>query len=185
MLAGFGTMARFPTLEERSERAFRGYMELLEAADWLRAELRLPLELFEVTMGEFRLLYLLHREGALPITEISRRRRSEWNSTVELIGRLEGRGWVRRAVATLPPVEWKRAHLAKSRRNEERRGRRMGVVGTNGGREAVRPAHAAPAHEVRPRAVGGARCAGTGFALSDLPQAAHGKSGEVLRGDQA
>ncbi|MGA9937952.1 MAG: hypothetical protein WBP92_06885, partial [Candidatus Acidiferrales bacterium] len=82
-------MARFPTLEERSERAFRGYMELLEAADWLRAELRLPLELFEVTMGEFRLLYLLHREGALPITEISRRRRSEWNSTVELIGRLE------------------------------------------------------------------------------------------------
>ena len=132
-------MARFPTLEERSERAFRGYMELLEAADWLRAELRLPLELFEVTMGEFRLLYLLHREGALPITEISRRRRSEWNSTVELIGRLEVRGWVRRAVATLPPVEWKRAHLAKSRRNEERRGRRMGVVGlTAEGKRFVR-----------------------------------------------
>ena len=122
-------MARFPTLEERSERAFRGYMELLEAADWLRAELRLPLELFEVTMGEFRLLYLLHREGALPITEISRRRRSEWNSTVELIGRLEVRGWVRRAVATLPPVEWKRAHLAKSRRDEKRGGRRLTVVG--------------------------------------------------------
>jgi DNA-binding MarR family transcriptional regulator len=114
-------------------------MELMEAADWLRAELRLPLELFEVTMGEFRLLYLLHREGALPITEVSRRRRSEWNSTVELIGRLEARGWVRRAVATLPPVEWKRAHLAKSRRNEERRGRRLGVVGlTAEGKRFVR-----------------------------------------------
>jgi MarR family transcriptional regulator, 2-MHQ and catechol-resistance regulon repressor len=143
-------MARFPTLEERSERAFRGYMELLEAADWLRAELRLPLESFEVTMGEFRLLYLLHREGALPIAEVSRRRRSEWHNMIDLIARLEARGWVRRAVVRLPPVEWKRAHLAKSRRNEERRGRRLTVVGlTPEGKRFVRrmlPRHSKYVH---------------------------------------
>jgi DNA-binding MarR family transcriptional regulator len=122
-------MTRFPTLEERRERAFRGYMELLEAADWLRAELRLPLEAFEVTMGEFRLLYLLHSEGALPIADVSRRRRSEHHNMVGLIARLEARGWMRRGVVTLPAAEWERLHLARSRRNEERRGRRMTVVG--------------------------------------------------------
>jgi DNA-binding MarR family transcriptional regulator len=122
-------MAKYPTSEERSERAFRGYIELLEAADWLRSELRLPLEAFEVTMGEFRLLYLLHREGALPITEASRRRRSDHHNMVQLIARLEARGWMRRGVVTLPAAEWERLHLARSRRDEKRGGRRLTVVG--------------------------------------------------------
>ncbi len=122
-------MARFPTREERSERAFRGYMELLEAADWLKGELRLPLEQFDVTIREFQLLHLLHREGALPIVEVGRRRRSKRHNMADLIARLERRGWLRRAVVTLPPVGWDQAHLAKSKRNEERRGRRLTVVG--------------------------------------------------------
>ncbi len=143
-------MTRFPTREERSDRAFRGYMELLEAANWLRAELRLPLEAFEVTMREFQLLYLLHREGALPVAEVGRRQRSEHHNMVHLIARLEARGWLRRAVVRLPPVEWKRAHLAKSKRNEERRGRRMTVVGMSAeGKRLVRrmlPRHSKYVH---------------------------------------
>jgi MarR family transcriptional regulator, 2-MHQ and catechol-resistance regulon repressor len=143
-------MTRFPTREERSERAFRGYMELLEAADWLRAELRLPLESFEVTIREFQLLYLLHREGALPVVEVGRRRRSERHNMIDTIARLERRGWLGRRVVTLPPVEWERAHLPKSKRNEERRGRRLTVVGmTAEGKRFVRrmlPRHSKYVH---------------------------------------
>jgi len=113
----------------RTERALRGYRELLDAADWLKREVRMPLESFELTLAEFRLLDVLYREGALPVVELARRRGSEWHHVCDLIQQLERRGWLRRAKAALQPVDFKRAHLAKSRRNEERRGRRLIVVG--------------------------------------------------------
>jgi DNA-binding MarR family transcriptional regulator len=122
-------MTRYPTREERTARAFRGYLELLDAVDWLKAEVRVPLASFGLTLGEFRTLHLLYREGALPMMEVSRRRRSERHNLAAMIARLEGFGWARRAVVTLPPVEFERAHLPKSRQHEKRRGRRLIVVG--------------------------------------------------------
>jgi hypothetical protein len=113
----------------RTERALRGYTELLDTSDWLKREVRAPLESFEMTLAEFRLLNVLYREGALPVVELARRRRSEWHHVCDLIEHLERRGWVRRAIAALPPVEFERTHLPKARREEKRRGRQLTVVG--------------------------------------------------------
>jgi DNA-binding MarR family transcriptional regulator len=121
-------MARYPSREERTERALRGYTALLDTADWLKAEVRAPLESFGLTLAEFRLLEVLHREGALPVVDLARRRGSKWHNVAAMIEGMEGRGWLRRGVVTLPPVEFERAHLAKSRRNQRRRGRRLTVV---------------------------------------------------------
>lgn len=132
-------MPKYPTHEDRTRRAFRAYMELLDTADWLKGELRIPLASFDLTMGELRLLYLLHCEGALPVADVARRRKVHWNNAVVMIERMERRGWVRRKAVTLPPVEWERAHLANAMRNVERRGRRMIVVGlTHTGKKFMR-----------------------------------------------
>jgi DNA-binding MarR family transcriptional regulator len=122
-------MSRQPTHKERTERAFRTYLDLLDAEEGLKAALRGPLELVDLTLEGFRLLEMLDREGALTIADVTKRRGRDWDSTNDVIVRLEKRGWVRRATAKVPPVEFDRAHLPKSRKNEPREGRRIAVVG--------------------------------------------------------
>ncbi len=119
----------YPSREERTERALRAYATLLDTADWLKAEVRVPLLSFGLTLAEFRLLEVLNREGALPIVDLARRRGGKWHNIAAMIQGMEERGWLRRAIAMLPPVEFKRAHLPKSRQHERRRGQRLIVVG--------------------------------------------------------
>ena len=57
-------MRHYPRHREKTQRAMQAYMHLIDTADWLRGELRVPLESFDLTMGEFRLLEMLNREGA-------------------------------------------------------------------------------------------------------------------------
>jgi len=124
-------MPEYPTHQDKTDR--------LDTADWLKGELRIPLASFDLTLAELRVLYLLHCEGALPVAEVARRRKCQWNNSVVMIGRMERRGWVRRGVVTLPPVEFERAHLAKSMRDVERRGRRVIMVGlTRPGKKFMR-----------------------------------------------
>ncbi len=122
-------MTYYLSPKERTERALRGYTELLDAADWLKREVRVPLESFGMTLTEFRLLHVLYHEGAQPVVELARRRGSQWHHVCDMIQQLEKRGWLRRMKAELPPVEFKDAHLAKSKREEKRRGRLLTVVG--------------------------------------------------------
>ena len=122
-------MATYASQKQRTERALRAYTAFLDTGDWLKAEVRVPLESFGMTLSEFRLLEVLHRQGALPVVDLARRRGSRWHNVAFLIKGMEERGWVRRAMAMLPPVDFKRAHLPKSRRDERRRGRAMTVVG--------------------------------------------------------
>ena len=122
-------MAHYLSPKKRIERALRGYTELLDTADWLKGEVRVPLESFDLTLTEFRLLHVLYREGALPVVELVRRRGSKWHHVSAMIQRLQRRGLLRRARVSLPPVEFERAHLPKSRSEEERRGRQLTVVG--------------------------------------------------------
>jgi MarR family transcriptional regulator, 2-MHQ and catechol-resistance regulon repressor len=122
-------MPRYMSHKEKTRRAFRAYMDLLDTAEWLKGELRGPLMSFDLTMGEFRVLELLYREGALFVQDIARRRRLRRQSMDAVVARLAERGWVQRKIVTLPPVEFERAHLAKSTRNERREGRRVSVVG--------------------------------------------------------
>ena len=123
-------MRKYPTQKDKTDRAFRAYLELLDAAAWFRSEVRIPLDSFGLTLPEFRVLYILHHEKRLQgIAELTRKRKSQWQNTDAILTRLEERGWVRRETVTLPPVEFERAHLASARRNEKREGRRVKVVG--------------------------------------------------------
>ena len=132
-------MRHYPTHREKTQRAMQAYMELIDTADWLRGELRVPLEFFGLTMGELRLLEMLNREGALFVPDVARRRKARPQNMKATIKHLEERGWVRRMIVALPPVPFEESHRAKSKRSERREGKRVSVVGlTASGKKFVR-----------------------------------------------
>jgi len=122
-------MSNQPTQKEKTLLAFRAYLDLLDTAEWLRGYMRAPLESFDLTMGGFRLLELLYREGALSMPMIAGRRGCRRQSLDAIIAQLEERGWVRQIIVALPPAEIKESHLPKAMRGKPREGRRVGVVG--------------------------------------------------------
>jgi hypothetical protein len=79
-----------PTQKEKTQRAFQAYLDLLNAAEWFKAQMRAPLESFDLTMEGFRLLTVLYREGALPIAEVARRRGCSIQNMHAVIARLAG-----------------------------------------------------------------------------------------------
>jgi len=117
------------THRQKTRRAMEAYMELIDAADWLKGELRVPLESFDLTMGELRLLELLDRRGALTTPDVMRARKAKKQNVRRMVNHLEKRGWVGQRIVTLPPVEFADSHKAKSRRWERRRGKLIGVAG--------------------------------------------------------
>ena len=132
-------MRHYVTQKEKTQRAMQAYMDLIDAADWLRGALRTPLESFDLTMGEFRLLELLDREGALTLPDAANRRKARKQNVRGMVRRLEGRGWVGRRIVMLPPVPFEQTHWAKSRRREKREGRKVSVVGlTAAGKKFIR-----------------------------------------------
>jgi MarR family transcriptional regulator, 2-MHQ and catechol-resistance regulon repressor len=122
-------MPHYPTHKEKSKRAFRAYMDLLDTAEWIKGELRGPLASFDLAMGDFRILEMLYREGALFLPDIARKRRSHRQGIDVIVGRLERRGWVRRGIVKLPPVDFERSHMPVSTRDERREGKRVSVAG--------------------------------------------------------
>ncbi len=131
-------MTDYITPREKTQRAFRAYVDLMDTAEWIRGELRGPLMSFDLTMGEFRLLELLYREGAMFISDVARRRRLQRQGVDVTVARLAKRGWLARRVVALPPVEIEQTHLAKFRRDKPREGRRVNVVGlTKSGKKFI------------------------------------------------
>jgi DNA-binding MarR family transcriptional regulator len=122
-------MSHPPTQKEKTQRAFQAYLDLLDTAEWFKAQMRAPLESFDLTMEGFRLLVLLYREGALPIPELARRRGCSRQNMDMLVARLEARRWVGRAIASLPPAEIAENRLPIHRRGKERKGLRVAVAG--------------------------------------------------------
>lgn len=122
-------MKRRLTHRQKTQRAMEAYMELIDDADWLKGELRVPLESFDLTMGELRLLDLLNRRGALTTRDVMRARKAKKENVKRMVKQLEERGWVGRRVITLPPVGFDDSHQAKTRKDEPRRGQLTGVVG--------------------------------------------------------
>jgi DNA-binding MarR family transcriptional regulator len=138
-------MRHRPTQRERRQRAFRAYLDLIDTADWLKREMRAPLDAFDLTMQDFRVMEMLYGDGALTTPDIARRI-GRLRQNVEVItARLQERGWVGRKMVSLPPVEFERAHVSKAEQ-EGREGRRVSVVGlTASGKKlmgTVLPRHA-------------------------------------------
>jgi DNA-binding MarR family transcriptional regulator len=128
-LEGFAAMTDYITPREKTQRAFQAYVDLMDTGDWIKGELRGPLMSFDLAMGEFRLLELLDREGAMLVSDIARRRGVHRAGVEVTITRLARRGLVGQKIVELPPTELQRAHLAKSRGGEVRKGRRIRAIG--------------------------------------------------------
>jgi DNA-binding MarR family transcriptional regulator len=121
-------MSHWPTQKEKTQQAFRAYLELLHTADWLRAELRPQLEAFDLTMAGFRLLEMLYREGTVSQPLAAQELRCRRQNLNVIIAGLEQRRWVQRAITTYAPVEVAEGDLPKAKRGPSRVGKRVGVI---------------------------------------------------------
>jgi len=132
-------MGHYPTHREKTRRAIQAFLDVIDTAEWLKSELRPPLDSFDLTFGEFRLLELLSRKGPLTVRDAALERKSSRQNVKKGSKHLERRGWVRRVVVTLPPAPFEESHKAKSKKEEKRKGRRVGVITlTPSGRRFVR-----------------------------------------------
>jgi MarR family protein len=105
-------------------RAFRAYLDLQATTDWIRAEMRGQLQVFDMTLAGFRVLEMLYREGSTHINETARRLESDRRNLYVVVHELEERGLVRRVKGTL--------QLVDNPRNRELKA--MGDTGQRGGR---------------------------------------------------
>lgn len=132
-------MAHYPTHREKTRRAVQACLDLIDTAEWLKSELRPPLDSFDLVFGEFRVLELLERKGPLTVNDVSRERRTGIANVKRTSKYLERRGWVRRIIVALPPVPFDENHKAMSKKDGKRKGRRVGVmVLTPSGKRFVR-----------------------------------------------
>jgi MarR family 2-MHQ and catechol resistance regulon transcriptional repressor len=121
------TMHR-PTQKEKTQRAFRAYFDLLDAADHMLGELQGQLMCYDLTSNGFRMLELLYRKGPMRMADAARERRYNRQNLDVIVSRLEERGWVRRENSTLPPAERKPSHIPRAKRDRPRTGRRITMV---------------------------------------------------------
>ena len=92
-------MSHRPTQKEKTQRAFQAYLDLLDAAEWFKAQMRAPLESFDLTMKGFRLLVFFFGRTP-PDHEVARRRGCTLQNTHPVIARLQARRWVEQAMMT-------------------------------------------------------------------------------------
>ncbi len=132
-------MRHYATHREKTQRAMQACLDLIDTAEWLKSELRPPLDSFDLTLGEFRVLELLNRRGPLTVRDAARERKASVRNLKATSRYLERRGWVRRVVVALPPAPFEQTHQAKSKKDEKRKGRRIGVMAlTDSGKRFVR-----------------------------------------------
>ena len=81
---------------------------------------------FDVTLGEFRTLELLSRKGPLTVNDVSRERRTGIANVKKTSKYFERRGWVRRVIVARPPAAFEDIHQAKWKKDQKRKGRRIG-----------------------------------------------------------
>jgi DNA-binding MarR family transcriptional regulator len=118
---------RRPNQREKTVRAFRAYVDLVDTADWMRLKLRGQLETFDLTMQGFRLLEMMYREGHINLAEAAKELGCTRQNMEPLVGRLEERGWVKREIVRLKPGGTPETRLMKSRRGENRKGARSAI----------------------------------------------------------
>ena len=86
----------------KTNRAFRAYINLMDAADWLRGEMSGQLATFDLTMLQFRVLEALFREGPQYQQPLSVKFQCSKQNIALVFERLEKSGAVRRGRCRLP-----------------------------------------------------------------------------------
>lgn len=95
-------MKRYPSQRDKTLRAFRVYVEVMDTAAWMRSWMKGPLQSFDLTPQGFRLLILLCENGPMRMMEISRQMRFQRQNLDAIVRRLEERGWIKRVLVDLP-----------------------------------------------------------------------------------
>jgi len=117
-----------PNQEQRRQRAWETFLDLADAAEWMREQLRIALDMFGLSMEEFRLLALLYLKGPLTLRQASEERWRDRKNMYQTVRLAEGYGWVQWEVGTVGPNEVKEGRLPKDRRGGNTYPPRMGVV---------------------------------------------------------
>jgi len=118
-----------PTMQRvKTQRAFAAYLALLDAADKMRSEMSRQLVSSDLTMGDFRLLELLHREGPMSLSAAAKKRQCKRQNLDVILAHLMACGWVSRETVMFPPAEIKESRLPRALRGQEREGRRVGIL---------------------------------------------------------
>lgn len=121
-------MKRQATQRDKTLRAFRVYVEVMDTAAWMRSWMRGPLESFGLTPQGFRLLILLCENGPMRMMEISRQMRFQRQNLDVIVRRLEERGWIGRVFVDLPAEEGERKGSRARGVGTPKRRWRVGVV---------------------------------------------------------
>jgi hypothetical protein len=119
---------RRPTQKEKTTRAYRAYIDLLDTAEWFRRRLRGQLETFDLTLQGFRLMEMMYREGSINLVEAAGRLGCTRQNMDPLLERLAERGWVEEVVLLHPPADVPETRLPKARRGKERTGCRTATA---------------------------------------------------------
>jgi DNA-binding MarR family transcriptional regulator len=114
--------------KRKRQLAWAAYLALTDAAHWLEAQLRTPLDVFGLSREEFRLMVLLHRDGRIKLSEAEAKLGRSRESMYATIQRAEDLGWVRRGATHLPAAEVPPRRAAKESRDQPRLGRRVGTI---------------------------------------------------------
>lgn len=122
------TIRKRPNQEQRRRRAWETYLDLADAVDWMREQLRIALDMFGLSMEEFRLLALLYLRGPLTLRQASDERGRDRKNMYQTVRLAEGYGWVQWDVSKVGPDEVKEGRLPKDRRGGNAYPPRMGVV---------------------------------------------------------
>jgi len=114
--------------KKKQRLAWAAYLELSDAARWIEAKLRVPLDVFGLSREEFRLMVMLHRDGRLKLSEAEEKLGRSRESMYETVQRAEEFGWVQRGTMNLPAAEVRPSRLPKEQRGKLRVGRRVGTI---------------------------------------------------------
>jgi len=132
---------RRPFLEQRRDRAFRAYFDLMDTADWMRKVVRGQLEILEVSMEGFRVLELLYRKGPLSLTALARARGCKRQTLFDVVRKLQEQTRVSYEVLRRAPVAMDEKRIPEHRRGRPRQGKAEGMVRlTSQGEKFVRAA---------------------------------------------
>jgi DNA-binding MarR family transcriptional regulator len=117
-----------PTQREKTTRAYRAYIDVLDTADWLQRRLWGQLVTFDLTMHGFRLLEMMYREGSVTLAEAAKKMGCSRQNMDALMDRLAERRWVEREIVRLAPAFIPETRLKKSQRGEKRKGARSAIA---------------------------------------------------------
>ncbi len=134
------------TPKEKKRRAWEAYFDLVETADWVRGRLRTFIETLGLTIEEFHLLAMLHRDGPLTVSQAMAKRQRDRKNTYFTIRQAEEVGWVQWQVSKYSQSEAGEHGQPTDRHGGRRHGPRVGVVSlTPAGEKLI--SKALPNHE--------------------------------------